>query len=90
MEINPISQSIPVDDFESKVFRLALTGAAVTPDNLQDCHSMKNKEKVIIKFKDRKHKNKSHFQLEGTKIIKKRATRRLTLWLTVWSIIFHK
>ena len=36
MEINPISQSIPVDDFESKVFRLALTGTSVTPDNLQD------------------------------------------------------
>ena len=71
MEINPISQSIPVDDFESKVFRLALTGTTVTPDNLQDCHSMKNKEKVIIKFKDRKHKNKAIFSWKELKSSKR-------------------
>ena len=71
MEINPISQSIPVDDFESKVFRLALIGTSVTPDNLQDCHSMKNKEKVIIKFKDRKRKNKAIFSWKELKSSKR-------------------
>ena len=58
MEINPISQSVPVDDFESKVFRLALTGTSVTPDNLQDCHSMKNKEKATSSSKIESAKTK--------------------------------
>ena len=71
MEINPISQSIPVDDFESKVFRLPLTGTSVIPDNLQDCHSMKNKDKVIIKFKDRKRKNKAIFSWKELKSSKR-------------------
>ena len=55
IEINPIPQSIPNTDLENKVCQvLSLTGTTVTPDNLQACHRMKNKEKVIVKFKDRK------------------------------------
>ena len=59
-EINPVPQSISTTDLESKVCQaLILTGTTVRPDDRQACHRMKNKEKVIIKFKDRKQRNKS-------------------------------
>ena len=62
IEINPIPQSIPNTDLENKVCEaLSLTGTTVTPDDLQACHRMKNKEKVIVKFKDRKQRNKVFF-----------------------------
>ena len=70
MEINPISQSIPVDDFESKVFRLALTGTSVTPDNLQDSFYEEQRESYI-KFKDRKRKNKAIFSWRELKSSKR-------------------
>ena len=37
---------MPVDDFESKLLRLSLTGTTVTPDNLQDFRPMKIKRKL--------------------------------------------
>ena len=46
---------------------LSLTGTTVTPDNLQACHRMKNKEKVIVKFKDRKERNKVIFSRKELK-----------------------
>ena len=62
IEINPIPQLIPNTDLENKVcLPLSLTGTTVTPDDLQACHRMKNKEKVIVKFKDRKQRNKVIF-----------------------------
>ena len=62
IEINPIPQSIPNTDLENKVYlALSLAGTTVTPDDLQACHRMKNKEKVIVKFKDRKQRNKVIF-----------------------------
>ena len=70
MEINPISQSIPVDDFERKVFRLALTGKSVTPDNLQDSFYEEQRESYI-KFKDRKRKNKAIFSWKELKSSKR-------------------
>ena len=55
IKINPIPQSIPNTDLENKVCQaLSLTGTTVTTDDLQACHRMKNKEKVMVKFKDRK------------------------------------
>ena len=84
IEINSIPQSIPSALLENKVCQvLSLTVTTVTPDGLEACHRMKNKEKVINKFKDRKQRN--HFQLEGTKIERGATTR-----FTVWSTIFHK
>ena len=67
--INPIPQSILNTDLENKVCQaLSLTGTTVTPDNLQASHRMKNKEKVIVEFKDRKQRNKvifSHKELKS-------------------------
>ena len=68
IEINPMIQSIPFADLENKVCQaLSLTGTTVTPDNLQACHRMRNKEKVIVKFKDRKQRNKVIFSRKELK-----------------------
>ena len=68
IEINPVVQSIPFADLENKVCQaLSLTGTTVTPDNLQACHRMRNKEKVIVKFKDRKQRNKVIFSRKELK-----------------------
>ena len=57
-----LPQSIPNTDLENNVFQvLSLAGTTVTPDDLQACHRMKNKEKVIVKFKNRKQRNKVIF-----------------------------
>ena len=37
---------------------LSLTGISVEPDNLQACHRMRKKDRVIIKFKCRKQKHR--------------------------------
>ena len=63
-----LPQSIPNTDLKNKVCQaLSLTGTTVTPDNLQACHCMKNKEKVIVKFKDRKQINKVIFSRKELK-----------------------
>ena len=36
---------------------LSLTGISVEPDDLQACHCIRKKDRVIIKFKCRKHKH---------------------------------
>ena len=78
IEINPIPHSIPTTDLENKICQvLSLTGTTVTSDNLQACHSMKNKEKVIVKFKDRKERNKVVFNWK--ELMERRATTRFTV-----------
>ena len=68
IEINPMVQSIPFADLENKVCQaLSLTGTTVKPDNRQACHRMKNKEKIIVKFKDRKQRNKVIFSRKELK-----------------------
>ena len=44
-----------------------MTGTTVTPDDLQACHRMKNKEKIIVKFKDRKQRKKVIFNWKELK-----------------------
>ena len=68
IEINPIPQSIPNTDLENKVCQaLSLTGTTATPDDLQAGHRMKNKAKVIVKFKARKQRNKVIFSRKELK-----------------------
>ena len=86
IEINPIPQSLPNTALENKVCKaLSLNGTKVTHDDLQASHRMKNKDKVVVKFKDRKQRNKVIFQSQGTKI-----KRRATTKFIIWSITFHK
>ena len=57
LEINPVPHSINNVDLEEKVCEvLSLTGTKVKPDDLDACHRMKKKDKVI-KFKNRKQRN---------------------------------
>ena len=68
LEINPVPQSISNDELEQSVCHvLSLTGTTVKPDDIQVCHRMKNKEKVIIKFKDRKQRNEVMFKRKELK-----------------------
>ena len=65
--INPVPHSINNVDFEEKVFKaLSLTGTKVKPEDLDVCHRMKKKDK-IIKFKNRKQRNEVIFKQKELK-----------------------
>ena len=50
---------LPIDALEQSVCQaLSLTGISVEPDDLQACHRMRKKDRVIIKFKCRKQKHR--------------------------------
>ena len=57
LEVNPVPRDIGNNVLEETVCRaISLTGHEVTPDDLHACHRPKNKDRVILKFKDRKLK----------------------------------
>lgn len=59
IEINPVPHDIDDQVLEDTVCEaLSLTGHTVTPDDLQACHRLKRKDRVIVKFSSRKLKNK--------------------------------
>ena len=54
LEINPMVSDIADNVLEQSVCQaLSLTGMSVEPDNLQACHRMRKKDRVIIKFKQK-------------------------------------
>ena len=58
LEINPVPSDIANDVREQSVSQaLSLAGISVEPDNLQACHHMRKKDRVVIKFKCRKEKH---------------------------------
>ena len=59
LEINPVPSDIADDVLEQSVCQvLSLTGTSVEPDDLQACHRIRKKGRVIIKFKCRKQKHR--------------------------------
>ena len=57
LEVNPVPRNIGDNVLEETVCRaISLTGHEVTPDDLHACHRLKPKDRVILKFKDRKLK----------------------------------
>ena len=57
-EINPVPSDIADNVLKQSVCQaLSLTGTSVEPDDLQACHCMRKKDRVIIKFKCRKQKH---------------------------------
>ena len=59
LEINPVPSGISDDVLEQSVCQaLSLTGISVELDDLQACHRMRKKDRVIIKFKCRKQKHR--------------------------------
>ena len=69
LEINSVPSDITDDVLEQPVcYELSLTGILVEPDDLQGCHHMRKKDRVIIKFKCRKQKHRvllNHKTLEN-------------------------
>ena len=58
LKINPVPSDIADDVLEQSVCQaLSLTGISVEPDDLQACHRMRKKDRIIIKFKCRKQKH---------------------------------
>ena len=58
LKINPVPSDIADDILEQPVCQvLSLTGTSVELDDLQACHHMRKKDRVIIKFKCRKQKH---------------------------------
>ena len=54
LEINPVPSDIADDVLEQSVCQY---GISAEPDDLQACHRMRKKDRVIIKFKCRKQKH---------------------------------
>ena len=66
--INSIPLSIPDVELEKKICEaISLTGIPITPDSLQACHKMKNKSRAILKFKDRKVRQKVNYARSNLK-----------------------
>ena len=58
LTINPVPSDIADNVLEPSVCQvLSLTGISVEPDDLQACHHMRKKARIIIKFKCRKQKH---------------------------------
>ena len=58
LELNPVSQDIHDNVLEDTICKaLSLTGQEVVPEDLHACHRMSNRDRVIVKFKDRKLKH---------------------------------
>ena len=69
LEINPVPHSINNIDFEEKVCKaLSLTGTKDNPEDIDSCHRMRNKDKVIIKFKNWKQRNDVIFKPKELKL----------------------
>ena len=58
LELNPVPQDIHDNVLEDTICKaLSLTGQEVVPEDLHACHRMSNRDRVIVKFKDRKLKH---------------------------------
>ena len=70
IEINPVPLGIDNNVLEDSVCQaLSLTGITVNPEDIQACHRMKKKDRVIVKFSNRKLKQDvmKNRKLLGTK-----------------------
>ena len=57
LEVNPVLQDIGDNVLEETVCRVILpNGDEVTPDDLHACYQLKNKDRIISKFKDKRLK----------------------------------
>ena len=66
LELNPLSQDIHNNVLEDAICKaLSLTGQEVVPEDLYACHRMTNRDRVIVKFKDRKLKHNLQIEREN-------------------------
>ena len=83
LELNPVSQDIHDNVLEDTICKaLSLTGQEVVPEDLHACHRMSNRDRVIVKFKDRKLKHNVQIKRKNlhTKIF--RTVKIKILWKT--------
>ena len=86
LEVNPVPQSISNNELEQSVCcALSLTGTTVKPNDIHFYYRMNNKEKVIIKFQDRKQRNEVVFKRKQLKSRNGRATG-----VTIWTVAVYK
>ena len=58
LELNPMPQDILDNVLEDTICKaLSLIGQEVVPEDLHACHRMTNRDRVIVKFKNRKLKH---------------------------------
>ena len=58
IEINPVPEDIQETQFEESIQQtLSLTGTPVSAHDLEECHRMRQRDRVIIKFSNRKKRN---------------------------------
>ena len=68
LDINSVPHSVNNVDLEEKVCKVrSFTGTKVKPDDLDACHRMKKKDKVIIKSKNRKQRHGVTFKRKELK-----------------------
>ena len=61
-----MSQDIYENVLENIICKaLSLTGQEVVPEDLRACHRMSNRDRVIVKFKDRKLKHNVQIKLKN-------------------------
>ena len=69
IEINPVPSSIRDNVLKENVCRaLCLTGKNVSPDELHSCHWLNKEDRVIVKFKCRKHRQNVLYNRELTQL----------------------
>ena len=57
-ESNPVPEDTHENVLEDTICKaLSLTGQEVVPEDLHACHRISNRDRVIVKFKDRKLKH---------------------------------
>ena len=68
MKLIQFPKTISKNDLEQSIFCvLLLTATTAKPDDIHLCHRLKNTEKAIAKFKDRKQRNDVIFKRKGLK-----------------------
>ena len=83
LEINPVPSAIQDNVLEETVCQaLSLTGINVSPDELHLCHRLNKKDRVIVKFKCRKHRqnvlyNRKNLQSKGLELTQLKFSSKL-------------
>ena len=69
---------------------LLLTGTTAKPDDIHLCHRLKNTEKAIAKFKDRKQRNDVIFKRKGLKSKAARAKAIIIWTVAVYDSVYFE
>ena len=58
IEIDPVPEDIQDTQLEESIYQaLSLTGTSVSTGDLEECHTMRRRDRVIVKFSSRRKRN---------------------------------